>query len=153
MACMVVTPFILAWATPPKTRWQPKQLVEGCICGVGLVVGTLLSFNSWYAYDISNYPMAFLPYPFLVWAALRFGQRGSTTGALLVSALAIKALLEGRGPFVVSTTERDSLMLVGSYIGIVAVTNMMLAAAAAEKDQQLEEALAAARTPALRQGA
>ena len=120
---------------------------------MGLLVGTLLSFNSWYSYGISNYPMAFLPYPFLVWAALRFGQRGSTTGALLVSALAIKALLEGRGPFVVSTTERDSLMLVGSYIGIVAVTNMMLAAAAAEKDQQLEEALAAARTPALRQGA
>jgi len=133
MACLVVTPFILAWATPPKTGWQPKQLVEGCICGVGLLVGTLLSFNSWYAYGISNYPMAFLPYPFLVWAALRFGQRGSTTGTLLVSALAIKALLEGRGPFVVSTTERDSLMLIGSYIGIVAVTNMMLAAAAIER--------------------
>jgi PAS domain S-box-containing protein len=73
-----------------------------------------------------------LPFPFLVWGALRFGQRGATTGTLLVSALAIDSLLRNRGPFV-TTTERDSLMLIGSYIGILAVTNMFLAAAAAER--------------------
>ena len=53
---------------------------------------------------------------------------------LLVSALAIHSLLRGRGPFV-TDTERDSLMLIGSYIGILAVTNMLLAAAAAERRQ------------------
>ncbi len=77
-------------------------------------------------------PLAYLPFPFLVWGALRFGQRGATTGTLLVSALAIHSLLHGRGPFV-TTTEKDSLMLIGSYIGILAVTNMLLAAAAAER--------------------
>ena len=54
------------------------------------------------------------------------------TGTLLVSVLAIHSLLQGTGPFV-TNTEKDSLMLIGSYIGILAVTNMLLAAAAAER--------------------
>ena len=132
LAGLVVAPFIITWATPSATRWNGKLIAEAVICGAGLVGGTLISFNSWFVYGIQNYPLAYLPFPFLVWGALRFGQRGATTGTLLVSALAIYSLLQGIGPFV-TNTERDSLMLIGSYIGILAVTNMLLAAAAAER--------------------
>ena len=48
--------------------------------------------------------------------------------------------MSGRGPFL-ATAERDSLMLIGSYIGVLAVTNMLLAAAAAER-RQAERAMA-----------
>ena len=114
--------------------------MEAAVCGTGLVAGTLISFHSWFVYGIQNYPLAYLPFPFLVWGSLRFGQRGATTGTLLVSALAIHSLLSGRGPFL-ATSEPDSLMLIGSYIGILAVTNMLLAAAAAER-RQAERAMA-----------
>jgi PAS domain S-box-containing protein len=129
---LVVAPFIITWSTPSTTRWNGKLIFEAVICGAGLVGGTLISFNSWFVYGIQNYPLAYLPFPFLVWGALRFGQRGATTGTLLVSVLAIYSLIRGTGPFVTST-EKDSLMLIGSYIGILAVTNMLLAAAAAER--------------------
>ena len=132
LAGLVVAPFIIAWATTPAIRWNFRRIAEAVICGVGLVGGTLVSFNSWFVYGIQNYPLAYLPFPFLVWGALRFGQRGATAGTLLVSALAICSLLHGTGPFV-TNTEKDSLMLIGSYIGILAVTNMLLAAAAAER--------------------
>ncbi len=132
LAGLVVAPVILAWAAPSNLNWNSRLIAEAALCAVGLVVGTLISFNSWFVYGIQNYPLAYLPFPFLVWGALRFGQRGATTGTALVSALAIHSLLEGRGPFV-TTTERDSLMLIGSYIGIIAVTNLLLAAAAAER--------------------
>jgi PAS domain S-box-containing protein len=132
LAGLVVAPFIITWATPSATRWDARLVAEAVICGAGLVGGTLISFNSWFVYGIQNYPLAYLPFPFLVWGALRFGQRGATAGTLLVSALAIYSLLRGRGPFV-TNTEKDSLMLIGSYIGILAVTNMLLAAAAAER--------------------
>jgi PAS domain S-box-containing protein len=131
LAALVVAPLIITWATPSATRWNASLIAEAVICGAGLVGGTLFSFNSWFVYGIQNYPLAYLPYPFLVWGALRFGQRGATAGTLLVSALAIHSLLHGRGPFA-TNTEKDSLMLIGSYIGILAVTNMLLAAAAAE---------------------
>src|SRR5205085_51591 len=102
--------------------------------------GTLISFNSWFVYGIQNYPLAYLPFPFLIWGALRFGQRGATTGTLLVSALAIYSVLRGRGPFI-ATTEKESLMLIGSYVGILAVTNMLLAAVATER-KRAEQAMA-----------
>jgi PAS domain S-box-containing protein len=132
LAGLVVAPFIITWATPSSIRWNGKLIAEAIFCGAGLVGGTLISFNSWFVYGIQSYPLAYLPFPFLVWGALRFGQRGATTGTLLVSVLAIYSLLRGIGPFVTST-ETDSLMLIGSYIGILAVTNMLLAAAAAER--------------------
>ncbi len=140
LAGLVVTPFIITWGTPSALRWHPRLIAEAVICGVGLVAGTLVSFHSWYVYGIQNYPLAYLPFPFLVWGALRFGQRGATTGTLLVSALAIHSLLSRRGPFLVDS-ERESLMLIGSYIGILAITNMLLAAAAAER-RRAEQAMA-----------
>ncbi len=48
--------------------------------------------------------------------------------------LSISSLIRGLGPFVTGD-ERDSLMLIGSYIGILAVTNLLLAAAACERRQ------------------
>lgn len=129
---LVVAPFLITWATPSALRWPPRLAVEAAVCGTGLVAGTMISFHSWFVSGIENYPLAYLPFPFLVWGALRFGQRGATTGTLLVSVLAIHSLLNARGPFL-ATSERESLMLIGSYIGILAITNMLLAAAAAER--------------------
>ncbi len=132
LAALVVTPFIITWASGPKPRWNPRVITEVFLCGGGLVLGTLISFDSWFVYGVQNYPLAYLPFPFLIWASLRFGQRGATSGTLVVSALALYSLSHGQGPFI-SGNENESLMLVGSYIGILAVINMLLAAAAAER--------------------
>ncbi len=132
LAGLVVAPLIITWATPSATRWTATLIIEAVICSVGLVGGTLISFNTWFVYGIQNYPLAYLPFPFLVWSSLRFGPRGASAGTLLVSALAIYSLARGTGPFV-AQAQRDSLMLIGSYIGILAVTNMLLAAAATER--------------------
>lgn len=132
MAGLVVAPLILTWKNPRQEVWPWERILEGSICLAGLAAGTWVSFRSWYAYGIDSYPLAYLPYPFLVWGALRFGPGGAALGTFLVSGLAIHALLEGRGPFVMST-ERESLILIGSYISVLAVTNLLLAAVAAER--------------------
>jgi PAS domain S-box-containing protein len=140
LACLVVAPVIITWATPSSIRWTPKLITEAVLCGAGLAATTLISFDSWLVNGIQNYPLAYLPYPFLVWNSLRFGQRGATLGTLLVSTLAIVSLVQNRGPFV-TESETESLMLVGSYISILAMTNMLLAAAALER-RKAELALA-----------
>jgi PAS domain S-box-containing protein len=133
MAALVVTPIILAWSSPCSVRLSTRGWVEAACCAIGLIAGTQLSFNSWFVYDIKNYPLAFLPYPFLVWAALRFGQRGGTTSTFVVASLAIYELLQHRGPFWVGT-DKTSLMLIGCYIGVVAVGNLLLASVAVERE-------------------
>ncbi len=127
MGCLILTPFLLSWASPTASPWNAKMLLEGLLCAAGLIGGTLVSFNSWYTFGIQNYPFAYMPYPFLVWAALRFGQRGASTGTFIVAVLAIHALLNGRGPFV-TPNERDSLVIIGTYLGILSVANLLLGA-------------------------
>ena len=134
MGALVVTPLILAWAAPGSVRWTRSRMVEAACCAAGLLIGTQLSFNSWFVYGVENYPLAYLPYPFLVWAALRFGLRGATTGTFVVAALSIYELLHQQGPFWVGPNhEQTSLMLIGCYLGVVAVGNLLLAAAAVER--------------------
>jgi PAS domain S-box-containing protein len=132
LAVLVVTPVLITWGVPSSARLTFGRIVEALLCLVGLVVGTLIAFNSWLFYGIQNYPLAYLPYPFLVWGALRFGPRGAATGTLLVASLAMDSLWHGYGPFVVGNMA-VSLRLVGSYIGIIAASNLLLAAAATER--------------------
>lgn len=142
MGALVVTPIIMSFGSTSFIQWNTQLCVEATVCSIGLIAGTAISFTSWYSYGIQNYPFAYLPYPFLVWGALRFGQRGATAGTLIVTAFAIFSHLQGRGPFVTGSTnmgmnlanaEGAGLMLIGTYISILAVTNLMLAAAATER--------------------
>ncbi len=133
MAGLVVTPLILTWGSASKVQWRRYMTMEGTLCAIGLIAGTLISFHSWYVYGIQNYPLAYLPYPFLVWGALRFGPRGASLGTLVVATLAVQALLSKRGPFV-ANTEKESLVLIGTYLSVLAVTNLLLAAAAMERE-------------------
>jgi hypothetical protein len=144
MGTLVVTPLILAWSSPDTMFWRRNRAVEAICCALGLFIGTQLSFNSWFVYGVQNYPLAYLPYPFLVWAALRFGQRGGTTGTFLVAGLSIYQLLHRQGPFWTGN-EQTSLMLVGCYVGAVAVGNLLLAAAAAERETALRATAASER--------
>jgi len=132
LAVLVVTPAIITWCSPSSFGWNLLRAVEAVFCVAGLVAGTLISFDTWLISGLQHYPLVYLPYPFLVWGALRFGPRGAATGTLLVSMLAIFSLLQKRGPFV-AVSAAESFRLIGSYIGIVAVSNLLLAAAAAER--------------------
>jgi len=136
LAALVLTPVIITWAVPSSVRMSFWRICEAALCAAGLLGGTMISFNTWFVYGLQQYPLAYLPYPFLAWIALRFGPRGAATGTLVVSALAIYSLLQKRGPFLVGN-EADSLRLIGSYIGVLAVSNLLLAAAATERRRVL----------------
>ena len=141
LAMLVVSPVIITWGTPSPGRLSFWRASEAALCAAGLVGGTLISFNSWFVYGLEEYPLAYLPYPFLAWSALRFGPRGATAGTLLVAALAVNSLLQRRGPFVMGS-EADSLRLVGCYIGMVAVSNLLLATSATERRRAIVEVMA-----------
>ncbi len=141
LAVLVITPVIITWSVPCSLRLNFWRGVEAAVCAAGLIGGMLISFDTWFVYGIQQYPLAYLPYPFLAWGALRFGPRGAATGTLVVAALAIFSLLRKQGPFVLPN-EADSLRLVGSYIGVIAVSNLLLASAATERRRAWDQVLA-----------
>ena len=139
LAVLVVAPFLLTWGTPAAGRLAPKRIGEALLCAAGLVFGTLVSFGWWSFDGVQNDPLAYLPYPFLVWGALRFGPRGATAGTLTLSTIVIYALLRQRGPFV-AVNDDESFVLISAYIGVIATSNLFLAAVASEREQSMRAA-------------
>jgi integral membrane sensor domain MASE1 len=137
-ATLIITPFLLVWASRAPVLWEERSYMEGGICFTGLLFAAMLSFRTWYVQGVGDYAAAYLPVPFLVWGSLRFGQRGATTGSLLIGILALMETLEGRGPFVLPST-RDALVLLGTYTSVLAILNMFLAGAAMEKAKAIRD--------------
>ncbi len=71
-------------------------------------------------------------FPFTIWAALRTGQRGATTAIVIVSGIAIWGTTLGYGPFA-EASKNDSLILLQTFMAVVALTSLILAAATSER--------------------
>jgi integral membrane sensor domain MASE1 len=76
--------------------------------------------------------LAYLVFPLLIWAALRFWQPGATAAALIVAAIAVVFTNHDRGPFVAGNPD-DSLLLAQTFVGVCGVTFMVLAAATTQR--------------------
>jgi PAS domain S-box-containing protein len=141
LAALVLTPVLICWYAPSPFKLTFWRRIEGLLYALGLAGATLLAFNTWFVYGLQEYPLAYLPCPFLVWGALRFGTRGAATGTMVVAGLAIYSLYLGRGPFFTGN-ESHGLRLLGSFVAIVAASNLLLAAAATERRRALAEIVA-----------
>lgn len=87
----------------------------------------------------NNYPIEYLCIPFLVWAAFRFGQRDAATATFLLALLASWGTLHRFGPFV-RETPNESLLLLQTFMGVVAIMTIALAVACSERQRAEEQA-------------
>jgi signal transduction histidine kinase/integral membrane sensor domain MASE1 len=133
MGALVVAPLILTWAAGSQARWPVRRLVEaagllGALTGVSALV-----FAGGAGRLTSDHPLEYTIFPFLIWAALRFGQLGTATVTALASAIAIWGTARGVGPFVTGDPNA-SLILLQVFLGVMAISGLVLAAAINERD-------------------
>ena len=131
---LVVTPFMLLWATTPIGRVKPLEAIEAAGLLVLLVCVGLVVFGGQFPSDVKTYPLEFLCVPFLLWAAFRFGQREVATAIALLSSIAVWGTLRGYGPFV-QTTQDESLVLLQAYTSVMAVMGAALATVVMQQRQ------------------
>src|SRR2546421_378685 len=96
-------------------------------------------FGGLFPSRVKNYPLEFLCFPFLIWAAFRFAQREAASAVVVLSGIAIWGTLHGFGPFV-RATRNESLLLLQAFMGVTSVMTLALAALVAERSQ-VEERL------------
>jgi signal transduction histidine kinase len=135
---LVVAPAALTWATA-RVRLTRSQIIEGTALIVVLLALTDLA---------SQHDVPYIIFPALIWASLRFGPRGAAAALLAASALTVWDTSNGSGPFVRSSLS-DSLIATQLFVGVAALTSMILAAVTAER----AESEAAARGLAHEQAA
>jgi|GEM_PF-2282629 PAS domain S-box-containing protein len=124
----LIAPFLLSWGKKriAKESADYKKIVEMVVFIFLLVFIAARIFSS-------QHGLPYLIFPFLIWAAFRFNQRGATASILIVAAIAIYNSTLGQGPFA-GISINEGLMSLGVYFGIVSVTIMFLSAAINERN-------------------
>ena len=111
---VTLAPAILTWmGRAPVISWSASRgrVLEASLLGIGLLLTTVRVFT-WPAGTDTGLPaLMYLPLPFLLWAAVRFGPRGTTTSLAIVTLLAMSGALHGHGPFTTSTPHGNALSL------------------------------------------
>ncbi len=133
IGALVAAPVILVWATPPSFPRLATRRAEAAELVAATLATGIVFFTGGHGRPMSGYPLHYAVFPLVVWAALRFGQRGTASIAALVSTLAIAGTVSGSGPFALATTHQSLLML-QLFMAIVAGTGLLLGAAITERD-------------------
>ena len=132
LGALIVGPAILTsvrWHVPARVRhWAPQ-----CLLVIGSVAATHAVFGELFGPTAGHHPLEYVIFPFLITAAVRYGQ---PTTALVVfggAAVAIGNTLRGSGPFA-DAELHQSLVLLQVFMGVVGGTGVVLAAAIAERE-------------------
>jgi PAS domain S-box-containing protein len=140
MGNLVVAPVLL---TATKGRGPPlRRAAEAAILAISVAAIGLVIFNGWTTSDPAYSSLAYAVFPFVVWAALRFGQQGAASVTFVASVFAVLGVLRGVGPFGWGTIH-DRLVSLQAFMGVVAATGLILAAALTERrrDEQRKSVL------------
>lgn len=132
MGDLIVAPLLLTWNPLPSGGLRRYRVVEAACLAALVVVGGLIIFRDLAMSEPKFYSLPYLVFPLVIWAAVRFGPRATASVTFVISALAIWGMAQGTGPFR-SGGLSDSLIYLQSFMGIVAVTAMVLAAAVSER--------------------
>lgn len=126
LGALVAGALILAWSKSTPRKWNFRSALEA----IAILLLTLAGLQ--FAFFFRNENYMWMPYgvfPIAIWAAIRFGTRGSTAVTALVCTLATWATLGGNGPFLGGFLTQDFLAL-QLFIGLVGTTSLLVGAAA-----------------------
>ncbi len=147
LGMLVITPLIVSWARPDVDE-QPQHrpwFVAEALALSGLVsVQTLLVFMGTLVLGMTELRPYTLMLP-LLWAALRFGVRGTMTAIAVITVLAFVVVIETGTSVLGGETLDARLLSLQWYVGFITVMGLTLAAALAERR---EASLAQARVAA-----
>ncbi len=133
LAALIVVPLIVTWVTngiPRLRRARLSSYLEACVLFLSLFsvsYAVLYEFGSG-----ADSALLFLPLPFLLWAALRFGSLGASSAISIVGFLAIWSGSHGHGPFSGGTAEQNALSI-QIFLIALAIPLMFLAAVIEER--------------------
>jgi signal transduction histidine kinase len=137
LAELTFVPLILTWAaalTGGQSRMRPARYVEAAILTLGLLVACLLVFEVPHGGEHTSPALFYVPLPFLLWAAVRFGPVGIATALPMMTLAAIWGTVHGLGPFV-SVQPHETARDVQLFVIAVSVPLLLFAVALDERER------------------
>jgi PAS domain S-box-containing protein len=135
IATLTLVPVVVLWFSggiAALRRSPALRYLEGGLLLLGLLAVGIFVFDRQQNLAEEASSFLYLPLPFLLWATVRFGPRGTSTSLLLVMFLAILGATRGAGPFVTSSSASNALSI-QLFLIVVSIPLMALAAVIEER--------------------
>jgi PAS domain S-box-containing protein len=140
LGILIVAPIVVNWSQRKFSTWNFLKIGE--LAGF-IVVLSLVSYLIFF----TKYNLIYLFIPVLLWPIFRFGKLETSLVVLAISGLAIWSIAHQK----ISNTlhQNDSILVIQSFIGVVAITFLVLSAVLNERKKMqasLQESLIKYRT-------
>lgn len=122
---LMFVPLVLA--VVQTGRFQMRQWLEAAVLLAVLLLGSAVVFFGWIPFGEEGSPRAFVLFPLIVWAAIRFHLLGAAVLTLLVTILSLWSLALGKGYF--GRAPSGGLVDIWSYLVVWSTTGLIIAAA------------------------
>ena len=136
---LLVTPFLLSWAALASTglgRWNRQRAIEAAALFLPLALLNYAAFAYLSQPVVFSLLHAYITFPFLLWAALRFGIRGVSSALLILAAIALVFVAAGRETALSPVfSHGNAIMLAQLYLALLAAPSLLLAAVMTERRQ------------------
>jgi len=131
MGDLIVAPLLLSLVERAGRRKPPYRWKEAVGLSASLLAISLIAFGA-FPILTSRLIHPYVVFPVLIWAALRFLVLGAAGANLIVAGTSVWATVDGRGPFSGGTLG-ENLFQQQIFMAVVALTTLILGAAAAER--------------------
>ena len=131
MGVLVMAPLFL---TGREFRsFKGRRLAEFAVLIMGLCVicATIFGGHAWFG--VKDDVLAFVTFPFVIWAAIRFRAAGTAVACFIIAAFAVWGTALGLGPFLKHSLLLDAELL-QLFIAVSSGTGLILAAAISERE-------------------
>jgi PAS domain S-box-containing protein len=140
---LVVTPLLVVWSRPASLSWRPARALEGAMLAAAILGAGHLLYGEPIRAGAYGHSPGVLFLPLIVWAAVRFGQRGVTLAAGAASAIIVGEAYFAAHWLVWGSPNGLHWLQISS--GVVALTGLLLATSIAELRHAQEDLRAAHR--------
>jgi diguanylate cyclase (GGDEF)-like protein/PAS domain S-box-containing protein len=121
-----------AWRDAPRGR-----IAEAGLLLSGLALISAGAFAGLFRVGAAaQYPLEYIVFPFLIWAATRFGTAGAAAANVVIGSIAIWGTVHGFSPYAAGHVA-DHLMPLQMFLAVVAATALLLGATISERTAAL----------------
>ncbi|MGH7602900.1 MAG: MASE1 domain-containing protein [Gemmatimonadaceae bacterium] len=138
IGAVFVAPLILVWTDRSVAMPALRRVIEAAALTIAVLLTSFIIFIVPPTRGQAGFNESYIFFPLLIWAAVRFGQRGAVSMTFLVSVIAVWGTALGRGPFIHSTLHA-SLFALQTFMGVTAATFLVLGASTAERENAVDD--------------
>ena len=132
MGILIVTP--LFFTGRALRSFNRVRMIESFVLLLSLLATCFAIFGGRLGLGMKDDVLAFLAFPFVIWAAIRFRAFGAGIATFVIAAISVWGTAQGNGPFIKHNPLHGAALL-QLFIAVTAITGLVLGAVTTEREE------------------